>query len=153
MNNWEKFLERRKANIGFITRGKAFRDPTPAEMATAVQLEIKSWQETKGKTPYKVSAEYKIAKGHGINLLRTREFDEPLKGLARERAIKAYIETPIDKDGILKSQGIDVSLYERRPNIFQRIYDWFIRKTGPDYERGERLSKEFIDSFNLKEKK
>jgi hypothetical protein len=153
MTDWEKFLERRKANIGFMTRGKAFRHPTPGEMESSLAKEIKSWQDSKGKLNYKISAPYDIPKGKGINLLATRELGEPITGHEREKAIEAYINTDMDEKGILKSQNIDVSVYERRPNIFNRIYDWFIKKTGPDYERGARLTKEFIDSFNIKEKK
>lgn len=136
MTDWEKFLERKKANIGFITRGKAFRDPTPAEMATAVQLEIKSWQDTKGKTPYKIGQEYITPVGHGINLLRTREFEEPINGLEREKSIKAYIETPMDKDGILAKQNIDVSIYNwREVGIIKALIAWiFGRKVRRKFE-------------------
>ena len=112
MTDWEKFLERRKANIGFITRGKAFREPTPKEMASALQTEINSWQETKGKLNYKLSQPYSIAKGKGINLLATRECFEPIKGIERERAIDAYMKTPMDQKGILKELGIDVEVYK-----------------------------------------
>lgn len=125
MTEWEKFLERRKANIGFITRGKAFRDPSPAEKQSALVHEIKMWQESQGKLNYKISAPYSIAKGKGINLLASREFQEPIKGPEREAAINAYINTPMDEEGILKSVGIDTEPYRwHEIGIFKAIWSW-----------------------------
>src|ERR1700743_3204568 len=111
LSDWDKLIERKKANIGFITRGKAFREPTAGEMKSALSIEIESWQKSKGKLNYKLSAPYSVAKGKGINLLATREFEEPIKGPELQRAIEAYINTPMDEKGTLKSLGIDVEPY------------------------------------------
>ena len=127
LSDWEKFLERRKANIGFITRGKAFRNPTSAEMDIALIAEIKSWQETKGKLNYKISKPYSIPKGKGINLLATRECEEPIKGIEREKAIEAYINTPMDQKGILKELGYDIEVYKwKEVGIFKALFNWII---------------------------
>lgn len=129
MNDWEKFLEKRKANIGFITRGRAFRDPTPAEMSVAIQTEIKSWQSTIGKSPYKLSAAYSISKGSGVNLLRTRECEEPIKGIEREKAIDSYIKTPMDEKGILREEGIDLEQFKwKEIGIIKAFFSWITGK-------------------------
>jgi len=94
MNDWEKFLERRKKNLGFVTRLGAFHNPTEAEKAAALEIEINSWQATKGTRPFTVSAEYSNPLGHGINLKATRDVGE--KAEHREEAIKAYINTDMD---------------------------------------------------------
>jgi hypothetical protein len=154
---WANILARRKANIGFITRLQAFDEPTPEMKASALALEINKWQETIGKRPYSVSAEYKTPLGPGINLKRTREPGGRLDGPEYQSALHMYVVTPMDHFDILKSQGIDVSRYEKHPNIFQRafdkIYDWFKLRKDPDYIRLPRLSKEFIETFKIKEKK
>ncbi len=137
--DWEKYLERKKANIGFITRGKAFREPSPGEMAQALGLEIESWQKSKGTKNYKIGNEYKIPnrtgwpwnshlyKGAGINLRATRNFEEPLTGPEVAKAIEAYVNTPMDKDGILKSQGIDVEPYRwREIGLIRAVWSWII---------------------------
>jgi hypothetical protein len=125
LSDWEKFLERKKANIGFITRGKAFREPTPGEMAQAVGIEIESWQKSKGKKNYKVSDEYKFPKGYGINLKATRSFEEPLTGPEVARAIDAYVNTPMDQEGILQSQGVDLERYKwREIGMFKALWSW-----------------------------
>ena len=49
-SDWEKKLEPRKANIGFLTRSDAFAEPTPAQRAAALAHETKSWQASIGKT-------------------------------------------------------------------------------------------------------
>lgn len=136
MNDWEKFLERRKANIGFSTRGKAFRAPTEGEKAQAMAIEIKSWQESQGKKNYTVSLEYKISKGMGFNLLTDRELGVAFKGENVSRAIDAYINTPMDKEGILKSQGIDTQRFKwREIGIFRALWSWIIgRKVRRKYD-------------------
>jgi hypothetical protein len=136
LSDWEKFLERRKANIGFITRGKAFRDPSDGEKAAALAHETKMWQESQGKLNYKISAPYNIAKGKGINLLATREFEEPIKGPERERAIDAYMNTPMDPKGILKSIGIDVEPYRwREIGPIKAFWSWITgRKVRRKYD-------------------
>jgi hypothetical protein len=153
MTRWEQWIKRRSDNIGFITRAGGFKPPTEAEIAAAKAIEINAWQRTKGEIPYHVSASYALPKGHGINLLRTREPGGKLDGPEYTKSVESYILTPIDHHGILKAHGIDVSRYERPPNIFMRIIDWFKKKKDPDYERGPRLTAEFIDSMTSKEKK
>lgn len=153
-NPWVIAIERRNANIGFLTRAGGLNPPTEAQIAASKAIEINAWQRTKGAVPYKISDEYKIPKGHGINLLRTREPGGKLDGPERNGSIVAYITTPMDHFDILKSQGIDVSKYAKPPNIFMKIIDWFKRKyRDSEYERGPRLTKEFIDSMTFKEKK
>lgn len=136
LNDWDKFLERRKANIGFITRGKAFRDPTPGEMQSALAHEIESWQESQGKLNYKISEPYKTSKGKGINLIATREFGDLIKGPERDAAINAYINTHMDKEGILKSVGIDVEPYKwHEIGLFKALWNWIIgRKIRRKYD-------------------
>jgi len=150
---WEAVLERRKANIGFVTRTDAFENPTDGMKAQALAIETKKWQETIGKKPFHLGNEYSVPKGHGINLLRTREPGGKLDGPEYDMAIGAYITTPMDHYDILKAQGIDVSRYENPPNIFHKIYDWIKCKFEDNYERGPRLTKEFLENFSVKEKK
>lgn len=129
VTDWEKFLDRRKANIGFITRGKAFRHPTDSEMRSALLTEINSWQESKGKINYKISAPYYIAKGHGVNLLADREFEQPIQGPRRESAVQAYIETPMDKDGVLAALGINTEVYKwKEIGILKAFFYWITGK-------------------------
>ena|ERR1700677_2154237 len=136
LSDWDKFLERKKANIGFITRGNAFGEPTPAEMASALAKEIESWQQSMGKSPFKISAEYSISKGFGFNLKADREFGEPLTGPQLARAIDAYVNTPMDKDGILESQGVDLERFKwREIGIFRALWSWITgRKVRRKYD-------------------
>lgn len=156
---WEKKKEKANAPLGFITRLNAFRDPTPGEIARAIAVETDSWQKTKGTRPYLVSAEYKTPLGHGINLKRTREPGGRLDGPEYDKAIYSYVDTPMDHYDILKEQGIDVSKYENPYNFFQKsffkIKDWYKSKIDPDYEPPIRLrlTKDFIKTFGIKEKK
>lgn len=116
---WEVILERRKANIGFISKGKAFRDPTPVEMACALQFEIDSWQETKGKVAYKMGYPYSVSKAEDDN------FRKLILGPRRDRAIEAYINTPMDKDGILAERGINIEPYKwREVGIIKAFIYW-----------------------------
>jgi hypothetical protein len=126
MTEWEKFLERRKKNIGFISKTDAFSEPHPAIKAAALAIEIEKWQNTIGKKPFHVGREYYISKGAGINLLQTRESGYPLKEI-KDNAIKAYIETPMDQEGILVSLGIDIDKYKwREIGFFKAILNWLI---------------------------
>lgn len=125
---WEKKLEKSRTNIGFLTKAGGFKDPTPSEIASALSIETKSWQATRGKRPYRVSEPYSTPKGHGVNLLATRESGEPVRGPERQKAVDAYIHIPMDPDGILTSQKIDVEQYEKPKSIFRRIKDWFGKK-------------------------
>lgn len=106
MTDWEKFLERRKANIGFITRGRAFREPTRAELHEALIKETVSWQSTIGKKTFSSSEEYRASRADIQPPLFT------ISPVRRQNAIEAYIETPMDPEGVLKSQSIDVGRYE-----------------------------------------
>lgn len=91
---WEKYKEKRTANIGYVSKLNAFRDPTPSEQYVALIKEIESWQSTKGTTPYKVGAAYSTSKGHNINLLQDKKpFD-----LAMKRAKIAYMETKMEPE-------------------------------------------------------
>lgn len=134
MTDWEKFLERRKANIGFITRGRAFRELTEFEKHEAMMKEIESWQASIGKKSFHVGAEYSISKGYEHNL-----HPDLFK---REQAIKTYIETPMDKDGILISEGIDVERYKwREIGIIKAFLYWIIgRKVRRIYDKKSKIS-------------
>lgn len=118
---WQKLLEKKAANIGFMSRLGAFRDPTPSEKASALAIEINSWQATKGTRPYSISAEYKTPLGHGFNLKANRQFQEPLKGPKRIDAIEAYIETPMDA-GV-----IDITPYIQH-SIWFKFKRWIKKK-------------------------
>jgi hypothetical protein len=128
MTDWEKFLERRKANIGFITRAKAFRNPSALEMNTALAIEIKSWQSSIGKKTFKVGPESPMSKMAFDIFMEDKE--------KKNKAIEAYIQTPIDKDGILESQGIDVDIYKwREVGIFRAFFNWIVgRKVRRKYD-------------------
>lgn len=98
-SDWEKKIEKRTANLGFISRINAFREPSDAEKASALAIETKSWQETKGKKPYTLGMDYSTSVyksiGHyGQNIKATRADGQ--KAEHRKEAIEAYIETPID---------------------------------------------------------
>lgn len=121
--DWDKKIEKRTANIGFISRSNAFKEPTPAEKAAALAIETKSWEETANsgwKAAWKVSAPYSTSRGAGVNL--RIDTIENRKKLAerRERAIQAYLKTPMDKNGVLKSLGIDVKPYENPPTFLEK---------------------------------
>lgn len=119
-SDWEKTVERKTSNIGFVTKVGGLREWTIAEKTAALYKEIESWQKTKGTKPYKVSAEYPAPHNNGIHC----------KGVAMEmlyeyveknkRAGNAYLNTQMDPYGILKNQGIDVSQYEKT-TFFKRI--------------------------------
>ena len=161
MTNWERWIERRKQNIGLVRKYYKFTPPTEAEKAASLAIEIQSWQASKGTRleGWKVSDSYSDPKGHGINLLRTREPEGKLDGPEYTKAINAYITTPMDHHNILKSQGIDVSIWEEKPSIFSKMFwkawDYLMKQTDPEYEYPDRtrLTEEFIDMMTFKEKK
>lgn len=101
LTDWEKTKNRRTANIGFISRGNAFRDSTPAETARALMIEIESWQATKGNK-LKKTEEYSRSIGRPSCSLKEDKFSSILVTDQGKRAVKAYIETPIDTE--LKEQ-------------------------------------------------
>lgn len=120
MTEWEKFLERKKANIGFITRGKAFREPTDAEIARAIMIEVKSWQQSRGKKTFTKSEEYKVPR---------KSIESESDAYRRAEAIIAYCDTPIDAEGILKAQGIDVEPYQwKEIGLFKALWYWITGK-------------------------
>lgn len=126
-NPWKKLLEKRTANIGFISRTNAFKDPSPAEIARAIMIETESWKNTKGQVTWTVSAPYSRPLGKGINLMRTREAEEPILGPIRQSALSAYVTTPMNVG------SPEIKIETQRPEygykkvgIFQRIYDWWV---------------------------
>lgn len=128
LSDWEKFLERRKANIGFITRGKAFREPTKFEMNQALNKEIQSWQDDIGKRPFHVGTEYSLSRGY--------EYDINPDNMRRDKAIEAYIKTPMDKNGILASEGVDVEVYKWEDISFLKaIFYWIIGRKIKSVEK------------------
>lgn len=114
---WEVKKAKRSANIGFISKLNAFKDPTPAEKASALATEINSWQASIKKTPYSISAEYSMPQGQGFNLKQ----DTHLQLERMEEAKIAYLTTPMDDGGILKAQGINVTPYENPPTKWQML--------------------------------
>lgn len=157
---WTTLIRKRKENIGFVSKLGAFKEITEEEKALSLAIEIQSWQASKGtRLPgWKVSESYFDPKGHGINLLRTREPGGKLDGPEWDGAIIAYIQTPMDHYGILKAQGIDVSRYEIKPTIFRKIFCWFqdwLHRNDKEYEppNRTRLTQEFINQMTFKEKK
>lgn len=161
MTDWQRWIERRNKNIGLIGRYYKFQPPTEAEKAIALAREIESWQASKGTRleGWKVSESYSTPKGAGINLLRTREPGGKLDGPEYTGALNAYRTTPMDHHDILKSQGIDVSKWEKKQSIFSKMFwkawDYFMKQDDPDYEppNRTRLTEEFIDMMTFKEKK
>lgn len=160
---WEEVIQRRKENIGFLTRTGAFCEPTEAEKAAALSIELNNWSETRsswaptkgalpspGKKTWTTSFEYTTPLGAGINLKRTREPGGKLDGPEYYSAMHVYVVTPMDHYGILKAQGIDVSKYEKMP-FLQKIYNWFRKKINDEYEPKPWLTKEFIEQFKIKE--
>lgn len=156
---WVEILERRKANIGFASKVGGLKPPTPGEKAAALSIEMASWQLSQSKKTWTVSSEYSFPLGTGINLKRTREPGGKMDGPEYNNAIHAYLVTPMDHHDILKAQGIDVSKWEQKPNMFQKLFwnlmDLFNRQFNPEYESPERIrfTKEFIEMFGIKEKK
>ena len=146
--DWEKKLEKATKNIGFITRSNAFSEPTAAEKARALAIETESWQRTQKsgwKSSWKVSAPYAVAKGAGTNLRATRRCGEPLGKNRRDRAITAFVNTPMDKDGVLKSLGINVKQYEKPKTLFGKIYDWFKRVI---FKKKKQLTRSYMQLQN-----
>lgn len=99
-NPWQKKIEKRTENIGFLSRTNAFREPTPFEKAQALAIETNSWQESRGVKPYTVSAEYFIPRASMQTIITPGPFHADL-------AVKAYMETKMDA-----GPNIDVSQYE-----------------------------------------
>ena len=153
MNDWEKYIERRSKNIGFLSRLGSFRDPTPAEIQRAILIETKAWQESKGKKKYTTSEEYSISRRNEkptLNHIRLIEIKR------KEPAVKAYINTLMDPENILKMQGVDVSNYEIPTSFFKKIilkiikiFPSFADQTHPNMSFAEK--QEFQEK--LKEKK
>lgn len=110
-SNWQKKIEKRTDNIGFISRLNAFREPTQAEKAAALIKEIESWQSTRGVKPYSISAEYSIPQGHGFNL--KQDTQKPNNNHIKS-AIEAYMHTPMGLE-------MDTSTYENPLTLLQRI--------------------------------
>lgn len=135
MTEWEKFLNRRNANIGFRTRTNALREPTAEEKELALALESKSWQESIGKKSFKVSEEYLISKGIIPNL------DEELKEANRLRAIMAFVDTPMELVGKFKDRPVDLSIYTKPRGKIRKFIDWILRRPKVVNENlKERLS-------------
>lgn len=118
MTDWDKFLERRKANIGFITRGKSFREPTKFEMHDALSKEIVSWQSSRGKKSFHLGAEYSISKGYECDI-------DPDNFIKRDKAVKAYIETPMEVVGKHTGMNIDY-LKWTKVGIVKAFFYWVI---------------------------
>jgi hypothetical protein len=133
MTKWEEFLDRRTKNIGFLSRGNAFREPTPAEKAAALAIEIESWQASIGKKTFTTGEEYSVSKSFPNGV---KKEDIPSRGIytdMRPKAIKAYIETPMDVGG-----AIDITQYISRPTLLQKIMNWFRRKYKSTASHGPR---------------
>lgn len=108
-SDWDQKVERRTANIGFISRLNAFREPTEFEKAKALATEINSWQASKGTLGgWRTSAEYSIPIGHQVK--NNEKWDNRIN-MAKE----AYVNTPMDKTGALRALGIDVDAYKPKP--------------------------------------
>jgi hypothetical protein len=131
MTDWEKFLERRSKNIGFISKLNAFREPTSLEKAEALEIETKRWQETIGKRPFHLGTEYSISRGYEYDI------NNPDNFVKKDAAIKAYVNTPMDPNGILASQEIDVERYKwRKIGILKAIFYKIIgRKVRRIYDK------------------
>ena len=136
-NEWGKKIKKRTDNIGFISRSNAFRDPSPAEISAAMAKEIESWQATKGKKTYRLSADYSIPKGYGINLKADQYYE------SRIHATYAYINTPMD------AGNVDVTPYTNPKTRFQKIKDWFKTFT----KLPKRMSYMEIQEYFSREKK
>ncbi len=113
-SDWEKYLERRTNNIGFVSKLGAFRDPTPAEKAAALAIETKAWQESVGQKSWALSEEYSIPYGPGINL--KSEENKPRLEMSKD----AYIKTKMELVGKYQQLQIDLKVYNM--NWFQKIW-------------------------------
>ena len=142
--DWEKYLDRRTKNLGFMSRLGAFRDPTPAEIQRAILIETEAWQQSKGKKTYKTSLEYSISK---------KEEGFTVSIMPKESAVKAYVKTLMDPENILRMQGIDVERFERPPSFFKKLFNKissvFAKHTHPNMSYAEKQ----IFQKKLKEKK
>ena len=137
-SDWDKYLEKRTKNIGFRTRLGAFRDPTPAEKAAALAIEIDSWQATKGIKPYTVSAEYSKP-------MTASTFFDNREEMYRNAA-KAYIETPM-----YAGPRIDVTPYLEKQSLLSLL--WFQLKRIFAYYRPTSLAEKIKAINDLQEKK
>jgi hypothetical protein len=116
---WELTKERRTANIGYVSKLNAFRDPTPAEQYVALVKEIESWQSTKGTKSYKIGPAYSIPQGHGINLLQDKKpFD-----LAMKNAKKAFLETQMEPELL---QRLKKPVIAKDPDYWEEILVTFM---------------------------
>ncbi len=111
--DWEKYLDRRTKNLGFMSRLGAFRDPTPAEIQRAILIETKAWQESKGKKTYSTSAEYAVSRK---NEKPTLNHIDLINIKRKHPAVQAYVNTLMDPENILRMQGIDVERFEQPPS-------------------------------------
>lgn len=115
MTEWEKFLERRKANLGYRSKLKSFGEPSEAEKASALAIERKhwdetrtSWKETLGRSyvpSFKMSEPYT----YPINVdpwYTTHTHGKKMSAPEIKKAIDAYIETPMEIVG--KYEGMDI---------------------------------------------
>jgi hypothetical protein len=160
-SHWEYWIQRRKENIGYVSKLGAFKPLTEAEKAASLAIEIQSWQASKGTRldGWHTSSSYSAPLGTGINLKRTREPGGRLDGPEYNKAIDVYVTTPMDHYGILKAQGIDVSKWTKKPTVFHKLFwkiqDWYCSRKDEYYESPDRirLRKEFIKMFTIKEKK
>lgn len=144
---WQRFLDRKTQNIGFITKTGAFRDPTPAEKHAALLHEIGDWQASKGKRIYSISDEYSVPKGFGINL---KEDPSDIE-IRKAKATKAYVETPMMLEGKFKDAPIDLSPYKM--NKLQKAWAWVktLFHREPDHQYRTRIREEVLRSFPVKE--
>jgi len=116
-SDWQKYIDRKTAPMGYATRLGAFREPTPAEKSLALLYEIESWQKSRGIRPYKISAEYSVSQ---CKELGTSLYD-PVNRIPK--AVEAYINTPMQIVGKFKDAGIDIEVYKRGP--IRKFFDWF----------------------------
>lgn len=161
INDWKELIDRRTANIGYGSKLGHFKPLTDAEKAAALAIEIQNWQASKGTRlkGWSIGESYADPLGSGINLKRTREPGGKLDSPEYQSALHMYEVTPMDHFGILKAQGVDVSKYEIPPTRIEKmiwkLQDWLGLKNDDEYEPPDRtrLTKEFMETFSVKEKK
>jgi hypothetical protein len=120
MTDWEKFLDRRTKNIGFLSKVGGFREPTAAEKEAAYQIELQNWIYTRsswnqgcglafGKTNYKITP---ISDMQGQLLWNKEHLDNCLELRQKEESAKnAYMKTPMELVGKFKDAPIDLTPY------------------------------------------
>lgn len=123
--DWDKKIEKKDANLGFITKLDAFY-PSDTKKAIALEIEINSWQKSIGKKTYTVSGEYSVPKGHGFDL--KVDYEESVEASFTLAKI-AYVYTPMDPEHKLTGLAAQVvKELTHPPSTWQKTKSWVLNK-------------------------